>query len=393
MPYTNPLIRTAFGLALVVVAGCAAAPAADTPAADPSDSVATAPVQRQDPLEAELQSLASQIAAGMQRKQKSQIAVVTFQDLDGSVSELGAFIAEEMITRLYQTGSFRVVEREMLNRVMEEHELSASGLVDESTAKELGKLLGVEAIATGTVTDLGDDVRVNSRLIATETGAVFAAAAVTLPVDQRVSNLMGRTLQRGPAAGRSGHVAGATRKRSAYKAGETFFQETFADYEQFDPAPAWGDDLVVKKEANGRSYLTSLVPGTHAAGQEVRFPENFSFEFVWSYFDGRIMGRSAPYVRIPFELIDSDGNIFLVECGNWGVKLPGLQLKDFNEARMNTFRLVKKGSTYSVYNNGQILAAGTYHDYGPFTGFRITIPVLGSGEGQLFTNFVGKALP
>ena len=180
------IIGTSLAISLLV--GCAAAP----PPLQESAAVQPLPVpQPADALEAGFQKLADQIVAGLRSRQASQIAVLQFQNLDGRISEFGGFLAEEMITRLYQAGAFRVVEREMLNRVMSEHELATSGLVDESTAKELGKLLGVDAIATGTITDLGAEIRVNSRLIATETGTVFSAAAVTLPKDSRVKNLMG----------------------------------------------------------------------------------------------------------------------------------------------------------------------------------------------------------
>ncbi len=192
---------TALSLAICLLAGCAAAP----PEVQEPTTIQSLPAPQQaDPLEAGFQNLADQIVAGLRNQQASQIAVVQFQNLDGSVSEFGGFIAEEMITRLYQTGNFRVVEREMLNKVMAEHELATSGLVDESTAKELGKLLGVDAIATGTITNLGAEVRVNSRLIATETGSVFSAAAATLPKDSRVENLMGKVLVRARSATETG---------------------------------------------------------------------------------------------------------------------------------------------------------------------------------------------
>ncbi|MBE0564691.1 MAG: hypothetical protein IH621_01935 [Krumholzibacteria bacterium] len=196
-------------------AGCAsshppvnkAAQAAPTESAKPEDS-----------LEAGFQLLADKIVAGLKSQQANKIAVAPFQDLDGSVSEFGGFVAEEMTTRLYNAGSFGIVEREMLDRVMAEHELATTGLIDESTAKQLGKLLGVDAIATGTITDLGDEIRVNSRLIATETGSVFSAAAVTLPKDERVANLMARGLTAGAAAGAkaASGARGARNQAAAY---------------------------------------------------------------------------------------------------------------------------------------------------------------------------------
>lgn len=200
MKRTARLAIVAAVLVAILAAGCASAanrreaPQKETPA--PPAAVSPERVNAEDGLASGLQRLADQIVASLNAQQASRIAVVQFQDLDGSVSELGAFIAEEMTTRLYQAGTFRVVEREMLNRVMAEHELTATGLVDESTARELGKLLGVEAIAVGTLTDFGSEVRVNSRLIETNTGSVFAAAAITLLKDVRLEKLMAHYLKR-----------------------------------------------------------------------------------------------------------------------------------------------------------------------------------------------------
>jgi hypothetical protein len=64
-------------------------------------------------------------------------------------------------------------------------------MIDQSSAQKLGKLLGVDAIASGTVTDLGKSVRINARLISTGTGEVFGVAATEIVKDESVIALMG----------------------------------------------------------------------------------------------------------------------------------------------------------------------------------------------------------
>ena len=138
-----------------------------------------------------LNALSSQIAAGMTEGNKQKIAVVEFYDLDGKTTELGRYVSEELITRLFTTKKFNVVERQLLNKVIEEHKLNLSGLVDVTTAKELGKILGVDAICAGTITDLGNSVKINARLISTETGSIFAVASTEIQKDEVVRKLMG----------------------------------------------------------------------------------------------------------------------------------------------------------------------------------------------------------
>ncbi len=68
----------------------------------------------------------------------------------------GASAAQDVfVTELVKSGKFRVIEREALAALMAEKNLSLSGDVDPSTAVKAGKLLGVEYILTGAVTEYG----------------------------------------------------------------------------------------------------------------------------------------------------------------------------------------------------------------------------------------------
>ena len=102
----------------------------------------------------------------------------------------GAQAAQDVfVTELVKSGKFRVVEREQLEALMQEKNLSLSGDVDPKTAIRVGKLLGVNYLLTGAVTEYGTtDVSgggggvfagkrkfvaaLNARLIDTSTGEV-----------------------------------------------------------------------------------------------------------------------------------------------------------------------------------------------------------------------------
>lgn len=121
---------------------------------------------------------------------KPRVAVMEFPDLNGTFSNLGSYVAEEVTTRLFNTNQFEVVERQLLEQVLREQKFNSSGLIDQNSAIELGKILGVKAIVTGTITDLGDCIKINARVIATETGSVFAAAAAEITIDERIGKLL-----------------------------------------------------------------------------------------------------------------------------------------------------------------------------------------------------------
>jgi len=86
--------------------------------------------------------------------------------------DMGAIVAEWFITALVKAGRFDVVERAMLKKIITEQKISMTGVIDESTATQLGKLLGVKIIISGTVLKLQDVLEVNSRIIDVETGSI-----------------------------------------------------------------------------------------------------------------------------------------------------------------------------------------------------------------------------
>lgn len=144
-------------------------------------------------IDVQLDKLTTQLVKSLSQEKKSKIAIMEFPDLHGNTSELGKFIPEELTTRLFMTRRFEVVERSLLNKVLEEQNLGMTGLVDVSSAAQVGKMLGVDAIVTGTITDMGHALRINARAIATETAGVFAVSSVSIDKDEHIVAMMNRT--------------------------------------------------------------------------------------------------------------------------------------------------------------------------------------------------------
>ncbi len=72
-------------------------------------------------------------------------------------TDFGKGLAAILVTELVENGTYVVLEREQLDRVLAEQDLQQSGRVDPATAVRVGKLLGAEAIVVGTVTRLGQE--------------------------------------------------------------------------------------------------------------------------------------------------------------------------------------------------------------------------------------------
>jgi curli biogenesis system outer membrane secretion channel CsgG len=146
--------------------------------------------QGQEDLDTAINNLTETISQLMAEKEKTKIAIIPFPNLSNEITKLGSYLAEELTTNLFISGKFKIVERSLLKQVLDELKLSQMGVVDPGSAKELGKMAGVDAIVAGTIADLGSYVAVNCRLIETETGEVFAAAKAKINKVENISKMM-----------------------------------------------------------------------------------------------------------------------------------------------------------------------------------------------------------
>jgi TolB-like protein len=81
-------------------------------------------------------------------------------------------IAGMMISELSQNPAARVVERQEVQRLIDEQNLGAQGRVDPQTAAKVGKLVGARYVILGTFIDFYGDFRVDVRLVNTETSEI-----------------------------------------------------------------------------------------------------------------------------------------------------------------------------------------------------------------------------
>lgn len=152
------------------------------------------PVYSQKLLSEGIKDLATQIATEVSKEKKQKIAILPFRELDGKPTILGTYISEELVTDLFMIGGLDIVERTMLDRLIGELKLGQTGIIDPETAKHVGKVAGVDAIVTGSITDLQSYVALNCRLIDAQTGRIFAAAQTKIAKDDDVRKIMGATL-------------------------------------------------------------------------------------------------------------------------------------------------------------------------------------------------------
>ena len=77
----------------------------------------------------------------------------------GSNVDVGKGIADLLVTDLVKDGTFSIIERKALDKIMTEQNFSNSNRADPTSAAKLGKLLGVDAILIGSITEFGNETK------------------------------------------------------------------------------------------------------------------------------------------------------------------------------------------------------------------------------------------
>ncbi len=84
-------------------------------------------------------------------KEYRQIAIGDIVDQYGRKSDHAKDMANEITSVLFTSEQFEILDRQNLARIMDEHSLSETGIIDESTAAEIGKIIGAAALVFGRI--------------------------------------------------------------------------------------------------------------------------------------------------------------------------------------------------------------------------------------------------
>lgn len=124
---------------------------------------------------------------------KRRIGVVEFANKTAyGQGRMGSAASDILVTELTKSGKFIVVERDRMEKLMEEQKFQGQGMTDPATVAQFGRMLGLEAIVVGAVSQFGvktegsdylisqskqqvADVTVDIRLVDVQSGQVLMA--------------------------------------------------------------------------------------------------------------------------------------------------------------------------------------------------------------------------
>ena len=239
----------------------------------------------------------AQLAGAAPQDQKVRVAVFNFENNSQWYywgDHLGEAAADELVTQLFKTGKFSLVEREQLDAILGEQDLGASGRVNSSQAAEIGKILGVQVIITGSITKFSID-RKGGRIGGF--GASYSEAETTLNIRMINTNTAEIIFAE--------EGEGKTRLGSISTSDVSFAQNFDAGLAQEALEPAV-EDIAEKIAAQADSLASIQAPvapaqivGANAGNFYIDKGDNF----------GVTVGQRYEVMRVIDEIKDANGNV------------------------------------------------------------------------------------
>src|SRR3954462_8433951 len=99
---------------------------------------------------------------------KKRVAILDFEygtvksnsaALFGSDVDIGKGISDLLVKHLVKDGTYSVIERKALDKILAEQNFSNSDRANPASAAKIGKLLGVDALIIGSITQFGNETK------------------------------------------------------------------------------------------------------------------------------------------------------------------------------------------------------------------------------------------
>jgi len=120
--------------------------------------------------------------AVMLTAQTTNIAVIDFVGNNVPQADTKA-LTDRLRAELFQTGKFTVLEREKMDVILNEQQFQLTGCTSDACAVEVGQLLAVQQMVSGSISQVGHTFSVTARLIDVEKGNLISVGKCDLKGD------------------------------------------------------------------------------------------------------------------------------------------------------------------------------------------------------------------
>jgi hypothetical protein len=102
------------------------------------------------------------------------MTIYPFRDIKNSAATLSEYIQTFLSHAFVNQKRFSVLERDQLNKVIDEQQLNQEAVFDQQTAVRLGRLMASETILVGDIIATEESVEIVARMVDTETSLILA---------------------------------------------------------------------------------------------------------------------------------------------------------------------------------------------------------------------------
>ena len=109
---------------------------------------------------------------------KPTVAILDFEGQGVDASEVKT-LTERMRTEIGNTKAVRLIARKAVEKIMEEQGLQQSGCTTDECAAEVGQLLGVQFMISGSIGKMGKSYTIDCKMFSVETGETVRTKSAT----------------------------------------------------------------------------------------------------------------------------------------------------------------------------------------------------------------------
>lgn len=109
---------------------------------------------------------------------KPTVAILDFEGQGVSESEVQT-LTERMRTEIGNTNAIRLIERKAVEKIMAEQGFQQTGCTNDECAAEVGQLLGVQFMVSGSIGKMGDAYTIDAKMFSVETGETVRSKNAT----------------------------------------------------------------------------------------------------------------------------------------------------------------------------------------------------------------------
>lgn len=155
--------------------------------------------ERYDSYEAGLVQAVDRVVAALEERPDTSVVVPTLRHTDGTLSELGRVVADDLTIFLSRSGSQAdTCTRTGFDEFFRELELESRGIVVPDGVHELGRVCGADTLLLGTLFIEGDGMMIRLLLVDTETQVALTGERFWVPLTRSERQAMERQVDTEP---------------------------------------------------------------------------------------------------------------------------------------------------------------------------------------------------